>query len=80
MAKNTSNAAQFAEEDDVPEVELAESAVVVNDDMVNARVKGTWMLYYGGQKYDFKDGNRYRISRDLFQYLKKHGNIYDTMA
>jgi hypothetical protein len=81
MARSLTTIAQFAEQDDhTPEAEQVEHETVVNDDFVNARVKGTWTFYYGGLVYDFKDGQRYKISRDTFNYLKKNGNIYDTMA
>lgn len=78
MVKKASD--HFAEVEVDDDVVVAEPEVVVNDDLVNARVKGTWLMHWGNLKFDFKDGNRYRIPRDLFQYLKKHGNIYDTMA
>lgn len=72
----------FAEADDfdTPEAIVAEPSVVVNNDLVTARVKGTWKMFWGTSSYDFKDGSRYRLPRDLFYYLKKNGNIYDTMS
>lgn len=80
MARNSSIHFAESDEGDTPAAVVAESATVVNDDMVNARIKGTWLMFWGTKKFDFKDGNRYRIPRDLFHYLKKNGNIYDTMA
>jgi hypothetical protein len=53
--------------------------VVVNDDLVSARVKGTWSMNWGPSKYNFEDGKRYRIPRELFQYLKSRACIYDTL-
>ena len=44
-----------------------------------ARIKGTWMQYYGTEQYDFKDGQYYELPTDLFEYLKTRGCIYDTM-
>jgi hypothetical protein len=83
MSKRLTTMAEFVDNtiDTVEDnVEVVESATVVNADLVNARVKGTWVMYWGKQVFDFKDGARYRLPRDLFQYLKKNGNIYDTMA
>ena len=75
------NVPQFADAtDDDDEFVVEEQTTVVNDDLVSARIKGTWLMHWGNMKFDFKDGNRYRIPRDLFQYLKKNGNVYDTMA
>ena len=53
--------------------------VVVNDDLVSARVKGTWLMTWGPTKWDFVDGKRYRLPRDLYHYLKSRSCIYDTM-
>lgn len=53
--------------------------VVVNKDLVSARVKGTWVMTWGESKFNFEDGKRYRIPRDLFQYLKMRSCIYDTL-
>lgn len=68
-----------AEEDQDGAVHDVEG-VIVNDDTVSARVKGTWKMFWGRLVFDFEDGKRYRLPRDLFNYLKSHGNIYDTMA
>lgn len=45
----------------------------------SVRVKGTWTMYWGSQVWDFADGQRYELPVDLFDYLRSHGNIYDTM-
>lgn len=74
---------QFADldtSDDTVDYSPENSPAVVSESIVNARVKGTWLMFWGDRSYDFKDGQRYRIPRDLFNYLKKNGNIYDTMA
>lgn len=53
--------------------------VVVNEDLVSARIKGTWLMNWGPEKFNFEDGKRYRIPRDLYQYLKGRSCIYDTL-
>jgi hypothetical protein len=45
----------------------------------SVRVKGTWTMYWGSQVWDFADGQRYDLPVDLFDYLKAHSNIYDTI-
>lgn len=45
-----------------------------------ARIKGTWTMFYQTQQYDFVDGNYYELPVELFDTLRKSGNIYDTMA
>jgi hypothetical protein len=45
-----------------------------------ARVKGTWTMYFGGEQFDFVDGQFYELRPDLFEYLRGSGNIYDTLA
>lgn len=67
----------FAEVETTEEEPVNE--VVVQDDQVSARVKGTWVMTWGQQKFDFEDGKRYRIPRDLYQYLKARSCIYDTL-
>lgn len=44
-----------------------------------ARIKGTWVMYWGRDSYNFEDGKSFNIPADLFEYLKAHGNIYDTL-
>lgn len=81
MARSITTLAQFAEQEEtIPEAEQVETETVVNGDFVNARVKGTWTFYYGGRIYDFKDGQRYKLPRDTYNYLKSNSNIYDTLA
>jgi hypothetical protein len=60
-----------------PEV-VQEEPTIVAPATKNARVKGTWTMYYGTGRWDFVDGHRYDLPLDLFQYLKAAGNIYDT--
>lgn len=69
--------ANFAELND-DSIEVADE-VVVADDLVSARIKGTWTMSWGSAKFNFEDGKRYRIPRDLFQYLKSRSCIYDTL-
>ena len=53
--------------------------VVVAPTTKNAKVKGTWTMYYGTGRWNFVDGQRYDLPIELFNYLRKNGNIYDTM-
>lgn len=79
--KQTTN---FAEVSDVEEdsVVIEEPTIVKNTDdgLVKARVKGTWKMFWGHTSYDFEDGKSYKLPSDLFDYLRKNGNIYDTMS
>jgi hypothetical protein len=52
----------------------------VDSDHTKARVKGTWKMYWGRQVFNFEDGKSYKLPNDLFHYLRKSGNIYDTMG
>lgn len=63
------------------EVVVDEPVVVMtkDPDVVSARVKGTWKMFWGRDSYSFVDGKRYQLPRDLFNYLKNSGNIYDTL-
>lgn len=74
--KNTIEFAEAELEDD--EVVLEEETVVTHD-LKSARVKGTWTMYWGQDRYDFVDGKRFRIPTDLYQYLKARSCIYDTL-
>ncbi len=70
--------------EDVEELDnvVVEETVTVtstDDDYTSARVKGTWKMFWGQASYDFKDGNRYKLPKDLYAYLRKSGNIYDTL-
>lgn len=78
MATKKDNVSQFAEVDEeTPAVEV--QPLEVQADQVSGRVKGTWLMFWGANSYDFKDGVRYNLPRDLYDYLKKSGNIYDTL-
>lgn len=77
--KKTSDAFAEPVEDTLEMVEEVTPTIEIKDDLVAARVKGTWKMYWGTQVYDFEDGKRYRLPRDLFAYLRKSGNIYDTL-
>lgn len=68
----------IAEDYDDDRIEVLDE-VVVNEDLVSARIKGTWVMTWGDNKYPFEDGKRYRIPRDLYQYLKSRSCIYDTL-
>ena len=63
------------------EVVVAEPVTVMSadSDYVNARVKGTWKMFWGNESFDFVDGKRYKIPKDLYAYLLKSSNIYDTL-
>ena len=66
-------------EESTSEVVAQETAYVVQPSTKSVRVKGTWTMHFGLDAYDFVDGQRYDLPLDLFEYLKGHGNIYDTM-
>jgi hypothetical protein len=51
---------------------------VVSPTSKRAKVKGTWTMFYGSDRYDFVDGHIYHLPLDLYAYLKSSGNIYDT--
>lgn len=53
--------------------------VSTEGNFINARVKGTWKMFWGSQSYDFVDGKRYKLPKDLYGYLRSSGNIYDTL-
>jgi hypothetical protein len=53
--------------------------VVPQPSTKSVRIKGTWTMTWGSSVWDFVDGQRYDIPWDLFEYLKSHGNVYDTM-
>jgi hypothetical protein len=78
----TKKANQFAEVVETTEEETSAVEVQpleVNSDSIQARVKGTWTMFWGQQVFNFEDGTRYTIPRDLYNYLKNSGNIYDTL-
>lgn len=68
--------AEFVEQD---ENQVEQEPVVVMPDEVQARIKGTWTMYWGQRVFNFVDGTRYSVPRDLYAYLRKNGNIYDTL-
>jgi hypothetical protein len=61
------------------DVQVVEPTTVVKSNIRNATIKGTWTMFWGTDKYEFEDGNRYPIPVDLYEYLKGHGNIYDVL-
>jgi hypothetical protein len=66
-------------EADVPEVEEFDE-VVLTPAYKSARVKGTWLMFWGDQQYDFVDKQRFSVPADLYEYLRKRDCIYDTIA
>jgi hypothetical protein len=71
----------FAEPvEEVAEVEevIATPAPVASG-LKKARIKGTWLMHWGGERFNFEDGKSFNIPADLYDYLKAHGNIYDTI-
>lgn len=87
MASRKETLAFAEQEDDMEEpMEVVQTpkAVVApttesNSNFVTARVKGTWKMYWGRMTFDFVDGKRYKLPRDLYDYLVRHSNIYDTV-
>lgn len=69
----------FAEAVENDEEEVVATPVPANGGLVRARIKGTWRMYWGQQIYNFEDKKTFNIPQDLFEYLKKSGNIYDTL-
>lgn len=73
----------FAEIDGEEEIDDLEYTPVVEvnpvSNTVSARVKGTWKMFWGSATYDFVDGKRYNLPKDLYTYLRQSGNIYDTL-
>ena len=84
-SKSTSKIAEVLIEDEAVEEAVAEAPApapaptIVAPTTKNAKIKGTWTMYYGTSRWDFVDGHRYDLPLDLFNYLKKSGNIYDTL-
>lgn len=64
----------------VPQNVEETAPVIVQPTTRRARVKGTWTQYYGEYYFDFIDGHTYDLPQELFEYLRQHGNIYDTLA
>lgn len=67
------------EEPEKFEVTYTEPTQIVTPTTKNARVKGTWVMHWGPDKFNFVDGRRYDLPKDLFEYLRRRGNIYDTL-
>lgn len=68
----------FAEPVDDDETIVAQPAT--NEaGLKKARIKGTWLMHWGGVNYNFEDRKTFFIPADLYEYLKAHGNIYDTL-
>jgi hypothetical protein len=78
MAKKSNVFAEPVEDESVV-TEVEAQPLEINPDNVTARVKGTWTMFWGQRSYSFEDGVRYSIPRDLYNYLRKYGNIYDTL-
>jgi hypothetical protein len=36
-------------------------------------------MYWGQDTFDFEDGKTYTLPVGLYDHLKNHGNIYDTL-
>jgi len=80
--KTTQIAEAFVEAEEIEEAPAPApkpEPVVVESATKNAKIKGTWTMYWGTQKWNFIDGHRYDLPTDLFNYLRKSGNIYDTL-
>jgi len=78
-SKNTTKIAEVLIEDEAEAPAPVAQPTVVSPTTKNAKIKGTWTMYYGTGKWDFVDGHRYDLPLDLFEYLRKNGNIYDTL-
>jgi hypothetical protein len=83
MARAKKEIKEFVEQDQsLYAIESDEAQVLdptTKDDLVSARVKGSWVMFWSQTSYSFVDGQRYKLPRELFNYLKKSGNIYDTL-
>lgn len=77
MPRKTNQFAEPVEETD--DVQVATPIPAEGSNLVQARVKGTWNMYWGGSVYNFVDGKRFNIPKDLYNYLRENGNIYDTL-
>ncbi len=78
-SKNTTKIAEVLIEDEAEAPAPTPQPTVVSPTTKNAKIKGTWTMYYGTGKWDFVDGHRYDLPLDLYEYLRKNGNIYDTL-
>jgi hypothetical protein len=81
--KKTTQIADFMIEDEgaaeAPAPAPAPEPTIVAPTTKNVKIKGTWTMFWGTQRWDFIDGHRYDLPLDLFAYLRKSGNIYDTL-
>ena len=73
--KTTNIFAESVEDDDI----IVAQPVTTEAGMKKARIKGTWLMHWGGTNYNFEDRKNFLIPADLYEYLKAHGNIYDTL-
>jgi hypothetical protein len=78
MATNR-NSNTFAEPVSEDEETVATPAPTATSGLKRARIRGTWLMHWGSMRFSFEDGKTYNIPADLFEHLKKHGNIYDTL-
>jgi len=79
---NTTKIAEvLIEEEEVAEAtpEAPAEPTIVSPTTKRAKVKGTWTMFWGTQQYNFVDGHSYDLPLDLFEHLKRHSNIYDTL-
>lgn len=75
--KKTNIFAEPVEEE--TDTEIVVSKPSSDSNIRRARIKGTWLMHWSNQKFDFEDGKTYHIPSDLYEYLKSNGNIYDTL-
>lgn len=76
---NTRQSNVFAEPVSEEDEVVAIPTPTPGSDMKRARVNGTWTMYWGNKVFNFEDGKTYTIPVDLFEHLKAHGNIYNTL-
>ena len=83
MARAKKEIKEFVEQDQsLYAIERDDAEILdpnTKDDLVSARVKGSWVMFWSQSTYSFVDGQRYKLPRELFNYLKNAGNIYDTL-
>ena len=83
MARAKKEIKEFVEQDQsLYAIERDDAEILdpnTKDELVSARVKGSWVMFWSQSTYSFVDGQRYKLPRELFNYLKKSGNIYDTL-
>lgn len=83
MARAKKEIKEFVEQDQsLYAIERDDAEILdpnTKDDLISARVKGSWVMFWSQSTYSFVDGQRYKLPRELFNYLKKSGNIYDTL-